>query len=428
MTSPSIDPATCPPAFTVPGTYPQSLSTRFWQSGAEMWRALFESRDAYLRSAQQRGASPLEMSRDIARWLQLTTHRERPTWASPNRVMLETPIARLRDFSQPGDDLDVVPTLVLPPQAGHDSCIVDYSPTQSQMKVIRAAGLTRAYSLDWIGATQATKDSGIADYLDVIERGIAAIDGPVNLVGDCQGGWLAAIYAALRPQDVHTLTIAGAPIDFRAGSPVIGDWVRALDGRGDLAFYEWVVGLGSGVLKGEFILNGFIGIKPESELEKQLQLLVHLHKPDHVERYQSFENWFKHTQDLPGAFYLWIVEHLFRDNELVAGRLEVDGRRVDLGRIACPLYLLAGAEDHITPPAQVFAMADAVSTPAELVHRRSTSGGHLGLFMGREALSDHWPPIMAQVAGHSRADAHPAAAERRARRIVPKPLRPIPAP
>jgi poly(3-hydroxyalkanoate) synthetase len=343
-------------------------------------------------------------------------------------VVLETPIARLRDFTQPGDDTDVVPTLVLPPQAGHDSCIVDYSPTQSQMKVIRAAGLTRAYSFDWVGATQATKDSSITDYLDVVERGVREIGGPVNLVGDCQGGWLAAIYAALRPQDVHTLTVAGAPIDFHAGSPVIGDWVQALDGRGDLAFYEWVVGLGGGVLKGEFILNGFIGIKPESELEKQLQLLLHVHKPDHVERYQSFENWFKHTQDLPGAFYLWIVEHLFRNNELVAGQLEVEGRHVDLRRISCPLYLLAGAEDHITPPAQVFAMADHVSTPAERIRRRSTSGGHLGLFMGREALRDHWPPIMAQVLEDSRANARPKAAERHARSVVPAPRRPIPAP
>ncbi|MEJ7718849.1 MAG: hypothetical protein WKF31_13125 [Thermoleophilaceae bacterium] len=33
--------------------------------------------------------------------------------------------------------------------------------------------------------------------------------GPVNLVGDRQGGWLAAIYAALHPEQINTLTIAG---------------------------------------------------------------------------------------------------------------------------------------------------------------------------------------------------------------------------
>jgi len=62
-----------------------------------------------------------------------------------------------------------------------------------------------------------------------------------------------------------------------------------------------------------------------------------------------------------------------------------------------PLNLLAGATDHITPPDQVFALADYASTPAEDVVRRVSSGGHLGLFMGHEALTEHWPPLLAAV-------------------------------
>jgi hypothetical protein len=45
---------------------------------------------------------------------------------------------------------------------------------------------------------------------------------------------------------------------------------------------------------------------------------------------EDFEDWLKHTQDIPGALYLWIIEHLFRDNELVSGSLEIGGRRVTL--------------------------------------------------------------------------------------------------
>jgi poly(3-hydroxybutyrate) depolymerase len=36
------------------------------------------------------------------------------------------------------------------------------------------------------------------------------------------------------------------------------------------------------------------------------------------------------------------------------------------------------------------------------VARSVTSGGHLGLFMGHEALREHWPPILANVYSHSR--------------------------
>jgi poly(3-hydroxyalkanoate) synthetase len=388
------------PAFTVP-TANRRLSARLVESSAEIWSATAVSATEYWLGAVRRGAvTPWALAGDAARWVRYATHREPPRWHTPHAVVFESELARLRDFSDGARDA-VVPTLVLPPQAGHDSCIVDYSPRQSQMQTIRAAGLTRAFSLDWIGATPATRDATVDDYLAFVERAIAHIGGPVNLVGDCQGGWLAAIYAALRPGDVHTLTLAGSPIDFHAGDAVIHDWVRCLTTE-DLALYRWMVARGGGVLKGEQMLNGFILIKPENEVAKHAQLLAHLHEPEFVERHLAFETWFKHVQDIPGAFYLWIVEHLFARNSLVAGELEIGGERVDLRRIACPLNLLAGEKDHITPPAQVFAAAEHAGTPAAEIVRRVAPGGHLGLFMGSHALREHWPPLLAPVAERSR--------------------------
>jgi poly(3-hydroxyalkanoate) synthetase len=351
--------------------------------------------------------------------------RRTPEWASRHTVARRSPLTRLRDFT-PERAADVVPTLVLPPQAGHDSCIVDYSTAQSQMQTILAAGLERLYALDWVGVTQETKDATVGDYLAEVRAAVEHAGGRVNLVGDCQGGWLAAIYAALHPEQVNTLTIAGAPIDFHAGDAIIHESVQAL-ADDDLSFFHGLVASGNGVLKGEYLLGGFIVIKPENEVGKQLQLLAHVRDSRHVERYRAFEDWFKHTQDIAGPFYLWLVEHLFRDNELIRGELRIDGQTVDLGRIDCPVNLLAGATDHITPPDQVFALGDAVATAPELVTRRTTSGGHLGLFMGTEALRDHWPAVMASVLEHSGPGSDPASARRRAQRRTAK-ARAIPAP
>ncbi len=392
----------------------------------DTWRATVDGSLDYWTGALRRGDTPADVMQDGIAWVTEMNTRRRPEWASPNEVLLETPIMRLRDFSRGSDD-DVVPTLVFPPQAGHDSCIIDYSREQSQMDTIRAAGLTKAYALEWLGATEETKDASIEDYLAVAERAVEVIGGgPLNLVGDCQGGWLATIYAALHPEQVHTLTIAGAPIDFH-GDAVIHDWVGYLSPL-DLTFYEEVVRLGGGVLKGEFMLNGFITIKPDNEVAKQLQLLGHIREPEHVERYRAFEDWFKHTQDIPGAFYLWIVQHLFRDNELIDGKLKISGKKVDLKKIDVPLFLLGGGTDHITPPAQVFALADHASTDPDDVVKRVTSGGHLGLFMGSEALREHWPPILAAVYEHSTADGVADLAERRARAATSRKPRAIPAP
>ena len=369
--------------------------------------------------------TPLDLAVDGMRWWQVMTDRRPPRWATRHRIVRRTPLTRLRDFSASAP-ADVVPTLVLPPQAGHDSCIVDFSPEQSQMRTIAAVGLDRLYSLDWIGATQATKDATISDYIGEVAAAVDLIGEPVNLVGDCQGGWLATIYAALHPENVNTLTIAGAPIDFHAGDAVIHESVRALSDE-DLRFYKNMVALGNGVLKGEFLLGGFIAIKPENEIGKQLQLLANLREDHHVDRYRLFEDWYKHTQDVAGPFYLWLVEHLFVKNELVGGTLAVDGMPVELSAISCPINMLAGATDHITPPAQVFALADHVATPPEDMLGRTTTGGHLGLFMGTEALRDHWPVVMSAVLERSRRGVDPERARRRGKEAT-RAERPIPAP
>jgi poly(3-hydroxybutyrate) depolymerase len=365
------------------------------------WTAAAEGVGEWWASAVRRRATPPQLMVESINWWAEVIGRRRPTWSSPNRVVFEAPVARLRDFSTRSRK-QVTPTLVLPPQAGHDSCIVDYSPTQSQMRTILEAGLTRAYSLDWIGATEDTKDATIDDYLDVIDRSIDHLGGSVNLVGDCQGGWLATIYAALAPDRINTLTIAGAPIDFHCGEPVIVAAMKALAPNGNLAFYRSLVAAGNGVLDGRHMLAGFIAIQPENEVARQFALLANIGDPAHVARYREFEDWFKYTQPIPGAFYLWIVEHLFRDNELIRGKLKVGGRRVDLKRIACPLNLLGGSTDHITPPAQVLALADYASTEEPDVVRDISEGGHLGLFMGHEALRHHWPRLLAAVLERSR--------------------------
>ncbi len=338
---------------------------------------------------------------DALRWLQLATHRRPPGWSSPHEIAFETPLARLRDFST-DRSRRLVPTLVLPPQAGHDSCIVDYSSEQSQVRTILASGLTHTLSLDWRGATPETAQASIEDYIELVKDAVTHCGGRVNLIGDCQGGWLATIYASLYPDQVNTLTLAGAPIDFHAGEPVIHELLQRLAPGGDLRLFETLVALDGGVLRGPHMLSGFVSIQPADEISRQLDLLLNLDDPHHIGRYQEFEDWFKHTQDIPGAFYLWIVRHLFRDNELVRGSLMVGGERVDLNRIAMPLNLLAGATDHITPPDQVFAVADHVSTPPGSVVKDITPGGHLGLFMGHQALREHWPNLLAEVLRHSR--------------------------
>ncbi len=261
---------------------------------------------------------------DLIRWLRVATDRRRPP-AGPlrNEIVFEAPVARLRDFSTARAG-GLVPTLVLPPQAGHDSCIVDYSREQSQMRTILAAGLARALlaRLDRRHARRRrTPRSTTTSTWST--RAVTHCGGRVNLIGDCQGGWLATIYAALHPERVNTLTIAGAPIDFHAGEPVIHAALQAPRAGGrPRASTAALVAAGGGVLKRRAHAHR-VHRDPARQRGRPSARSCsrNLDDPAHVARYREFEDWFKHTQAIPGAFYLWIVEHLFRDNELIAGKL-----------------------------------------------------------------------------------------------------------
>jgi poly(3-hydroxybutyrate) depolymerase len=290
-----------------------------------------------------------------------------------------------------------MPVLVLPPQAGHDSCVVDFAPGQSQIETIRNVGLGRVASLDWIGATYATKDTTVEVYLEVITDAIQMLGGRVNLIGDCQGGWLGTIYTALYPKTVHTLTVAGAPIDTHCGTPQLQEWLVRISPTRSTAAHRMLVAMHGGIWPGRYQLAGFKAMEPAAAFERLALLLGNGHDEEDLAHHAKFADWFEYTQDISGAFFLWTVEHIFARNELVAGNLRVAQERFDLSRIQCPIYLIAGDRDHITPAEQVWSLERYVSTDPKDITRRLASAGHLGLFIGRHALQDHWTPALTDM-------------------------------
>ena len=65
----------------------------------------------------------------------------------------------------------------------------------------------------WKWATAEMRDYGIDAYLSDLNVAIDDLGGRASLVGLCQGGWLAAVYASRFPGKVDRLVLSGAPID-----------------------------------------------------------------------------------------------------------------------------------------------------------------------------------------------------------------------
>jgi len=347
-----------------------------------------------LAAAIEMESEGLKLVEDNLRYLAEAAEIEAPLppeWATPNRVFLELDTMRLRDFSAPGGTgADAVPVLVDAPYAGHDSTIADYAKGQSLVETLLASGLKRVLATDWKSATPEMGDFDIDKYLAEINVAVDTLGRAVSLVGLCQGGWMSAMFAARFPEKVHSLVLAGSPIDTDAGSGPIKEMAHTLP----MSFYEEMVAAGGGRMLGQYMLAGWKNMHPGAQyVGKFVDLYEHIEDKCYIERTEQFERWYENPIDLPGRYYLQAIRLLFKENRLAKGEFVGLGRKLSLGDIRCPIYLLAGAGDDITTKEQVFAAEHLTGTPKALIEKKLVPGGHIGLFMGSRTLKEAWPEI-----------------------------------
>lgn len=310
-----------------------------------------------------------------------------PEWATPNRILMDLDTMRLRDFSH-HSSADI-PVLIDPPYAGHSSIIADYAKGQSLVETLQSGGLKHVLVMDWKSATPAMKDFDIDTYLADIDKVVAALGNRVHLIGLCQGGWMSAMWAARYPKKVRSLVLAGSPIDTDAGEGAIKEVAHKLP----MLFFEGLVASGGGLLLGQYMLAGWKSMHPEKQFEKYLDLYQHIEEKNYIERTETFERWYENPVNLPGAFYLQAVQQLFKENRFAKGKFVGLGKRLSLKDITCPVYLLAGDADDITPKEQVFDAEKYLGTHKNHIVKKLVPGGHIGLFMGSKALAESWLAI-----------------------------------
>ena len=315
----------------------------------------------------------------------------RPILATSNQVRLDLRTMVLRDYGKPGG----IPTLVDAPHAGHTAVIADYHDGQSLVQTLLANGVGHVALTDWKSATDDMKDLEIDNYLAEVVVAIDDLGGRVNLVGLCQGGWMAAMIAARFPEKVNALVLAGAPIDTDAGDGPI----KRMAHQSPISFYEELVALGGGLMKGKYMLQGWKNMNPEQHyIQDHIDLYEHIDDPAYLAKEETFNRWYENPIDLPGRWYLQVIAQLFKENRLAKGEFIGLGRKLDLTNITCSTYLLAGAADDITTPEQVLGAAKYLGTSADRIVQETVPGGHIGLFMGARTLKEHWPRIARWIA------------------------------
>jgi poly(3-hydroxyalkanoate) synthetase len=305
-------------------------------------------------------------------------------WTTPNKVALELPSMRLRDFST---GTEGSATLICAPYALHAATVADFAPGHSLVEALGHGGLSRLFVTDWRSATPEMRYFTIDSYLADLNVAVDELGPSVNLIGLCQGGWLALIYAARFPKRVRRLVLVGAPVDIAAAESPLSRFVAELP----LGMFDEWVRLGEGIMHGDRMLKSW----PISagEAERVLQNPPDLDLARRQDLNDRFRQWNAETIDLPGTFYLQVVKCLFQENQIAEGRFVALGQSIDLKQIRVPIFMLAAGNDEIVPADQLFATAGLVGTPAEDQERMVEPCGHLGLFLGEAVLEGAWRKI-----------------------------------
>ncbi|PIS99536.1 poly(3-hydroxyalkanoate) synthetase [Bradyrhizobium nitroreducens] len=306
-------------------------------------------------------------------------------WTTPNDVALELATMRLRDCSK---DKSGAPALVCAPYALHRALIADFAPGHSVVQSLQAGGIDRVYLTDWRSATPDMRYLSIDSYLGDLNVAIDEIGAPVDLVGLCQGGWLSLLYAARFPAKVRRLVLAGAPVDLSIESSL-----RRLTRNAPEMVYHQLVARGGGNVSGGEMLRLWSKAPNRDDIVAALQR--DLSDEEGAALLARFERWNAETLDLPGTYYLEIVNRIFRENRIAGGSFVALGRTIDLKDVKAPVFLLAGLDDDVVPAAQALATAGLLGTPPAFIAAASEPSNHLGLFMGARTHAHAWPRIAA---------------------------------
>ncbi len=308
------------------------------------------------------------------------------TWTTPNAVALELSTMQLRDFSRSASA--GCPVLICAPYALHRAQIADFAGGHSVIESLQRGGIDRIHLTDWRSASPEMRYLSIDNYLSDLNVAIDEIGPPVDLIGLCQGGWLSLIYAARFPEKIRRLVLVGAPVDLSIKS-ALSQLVRSAP----QTVFDQLVARGGGNVSGEEMLSLWTRSPSPEDIERALQRPLLAEASRGQELLDRFRRWNEETLDLPGVYYLQIVNWIFRENRIAAGQFVALGHNIQLQQVKTPVFLLVGENDEIVPAEQGVATARLLATPAPFMEIAIEPSDHLGLFMGAQTHANSWSRI-----------------------------------
>jgi len=299
---------------------------------------------------------------------------------TPGSVVFRNELIELIQYHPAGKKVRAMPIVITPPWI-NKFYIMDLNEKKSMVRYLVNEGFT-VFMISWKNPGADMADSTFEKYLlkgvlQAIEVAREITGAPkVHAVGYCIGGTaLTALMALLnrkyKPADVPVAhwTLLSSLADFsRPGE------IEAFINEHSLATIEQLMEK-QGYLDKNQMSSAFRMLRPNS-------LIWHyvVHKYLYGETPPSLDvlYWNGDSTRVPRAMHTFCLHQFYVENNLAKkDAIVLDGQKIDLGRIAQPLYAVGTTEDHITPWASTFKTAALVKGPVRYV--LSTSGHILGI-------------------------------------------------
>ncbi len=277
--------------------------------------------------------------------------------STPGKVVFETDLYQLIQYSPSTKDVYEVPLIIFPPWINR-FYILDLTAKKSFIKWAVDQGIT-IFVVSWKSADESMKDVIWDDYIlsqiGAIETVRDRLSVPyVHTIGYCVAGTtLAATLAVLARRGeadrVKSATFFTAQVDFEKS----GDLKHFIDD----SQLEMLGKLGGkGYIDGRYLAATFNALRGKDLIWNYVVNNYLL-----GEDYPAFDllHWNGDVTNLPAKWHNDYLRDLYRDNKLVVpDALEADGTPIDLTRVTTPTFVQAGREDHIAPAESVWRLTD----------------------------------------------------------------------
>ena len=286
--------------------------------------------------------------------------------ASPGKVVHETPLYQLIQYSPSTQEVLEVPLVIFPPWINR-FYILDLTPKKSFIKWAVDQGIS-VFVVSWKSADETMADVVWDDYIraqiEAIDHVRARLEVPsVHTIGYCVAGTtLAATLAVLarrgEADKVKSATFFTAQVDFERA----GDLKHFID-EGQLDMIGQLSP--QGYLDGRYLAATFNALRGRDLIWNYVVNNYLL-----GEGYPAFDllHWNGDVTNLPAKWHNAYLRDLYRDNKLVVpDALEADGTPIDLTRVATPSFVQAGREDHIAPAESVWRITRHFTGPVEFL-------------------------------------------------------------